>query len=364
MNICMITLSHKGIIHYSSQLCNAISRINSLTSIVTAEIADDYLFDRNVVLYRVPWPHRILSPKSLRFDVLVRHMMNIKPDVIHITLPHPWIIPSMLFFKLQRIAVVGTLHDVKNHPGDWSPFLMGLSMEFLKRTSDILIVHGTSLKKDLVKSGVSENKIKVIPHGDYEFFTEFKKKDLNETKSILFFGRILKYKGLEYLLGAIPLILKECPDAKFVIAGEGDMSAYGEMIEKLRPCLEIHNIFIADRNVADFFQKTRLVVLPYTEASQSGIIHIAYAFKKPVVATNIGAMPEIIEHGKTGLIVPPRDINALAEAIIRLLKDDALRKEMGEKAYKKMKVEMSWDKIAEKTIEVYKEAIELHKTLE
>lgn len=348
-------------IHYSSQLVNAISKINSQTYLVTAENADPHLFQRNVKIYCVPWPERVLNLKSLRFDVLVKHIWKIKPDVIHISLEHPWIIPSMLFFKLKKITVVGTLHDVRRHPGDWCPFLRGLSMEFLKKTSDILIVHGTKLKNDLIKSGVNENKIKVIPHGDYEFFAKFGKTDTYETNSVLFFGRILKYKGLEYLLEAIPRIAKECPDVKVVIAGEGDLSAYAGLLERYQPHLEIHNSFVEDRDVADFFQQARVIALPYVEASQSGIVHIAYAFRKPVVATNVGALPEIIDHEKTGLLVPPKDADALAVAIIRLLKDDSLRKQMGENAYRKMKQEMSWDRIAENTIGVYEEAIRLNK---
>ena len=104
-----------------------------------------------------------------------------------------------------------------------------------------------------------------------------------------------------------------------------------------------------------------IIVLPYTEASQTGIIPIAYSFKKPVILTNVGGLPESVDDGKTGFVVPPRNEKALADAIIKLLKDVKLRKQMGENAYKKMKEELSWDVIAEKTIEVYKVAINEHK---
>jgi glycosyltransferase involved in cell wall biosynthesis len=97
--------------------------------------------------------------------------------------------------------------------------------------------------------------------------------------------------------------------------------------------------------------------LPYIEASQSGVIPTAYGFKKPVVVTSAGSIPEIVDDGITGFIVPPKDVNALAEAIIKLLKDRELRRKMGENAYKKLKKDLSWDNIAEKTIQVYKETI-------
>ena len=122
-----------------------------------------------------------------------------------------------------------------------------------------------------------------------------------------------------------------------------------------RESFEIINEFIPDEEIAQLFQRAKLVVLPYIEASQSGIIAIAYAFKKPVIVSSVGSIPEVVDHGKTGLLVPPGDAKALAEAIIELLKDDRLREEMGNNAFAKMEQELSWDKIAEKTLQVYKQ---------
>lgn len=80
-------------------------------------------------------------------------------------------------------------------------------------------------------------------------------------------------------------------------------------------------------------------------------MRIVFGFKKPVVVTDVGAIPEIVDDGVTGFIVPPRNSEAPAEAIIKLLKDEKLRKQMGENTYKKLKTDLSWDNIAEKTIE-------------
>jgi glycosyltransferase involved in cell wall biosynthesis len=94
-------------------------------------------------------------------------------------------------------------------------------------------------------------------------------------------------------------------------------------------------------------------VLPYIEASQTGIIPIAYAFKKPVIATSVGSIPEVIENGKTGILVRPRDSAALRTAIIDLINDENKRKRISEGGYIKMKNELSWKDIAEKTISIY-----------
>jgi len=119
----------------------------------------------------------------------------------------------------------------------------------------------------------------------------------------------------------------------------------------------VHNYRIPYKEGAEIFQRCSVVALPYIDASQSGVISTAYGFKKPVVVTDVGAIPEIVDDRKTGFIVPPKNSGALADAIVKLLKDEKLRREMGENAYKKLKTDMSWNKIAEKTIKVYKEAM-------
>ena len=116
---------------------------------------------------------------------------------------------------------------------------------------------------------------------------------------------------------------------------------------------EIHNRYIKDEEVSYFFQRAKLVVLPYIECTQTGIIPIAYAFKKPVIVTDVGSIPEVVEDGKTGFIVPPKNSALLAEAITRTLDNEDLRKQMGINGYIKMEKELSWDSITEKLIKIY-----------
>lgn len=119
---------------------------------------------------------------------------------------------------------------------------------------------------------------------------------------------------------------------------------------------EIHNEFVPDDLVAALFQRSTLVVLPYTEMSgMSGVLNVAYAFGKPVVVSDVGGLDEAVEHGKTGLLVPPRDPQALADAIIQLLVDPDLKMIM-QKNVKRKAEELSWSSVAKKTMEVYNEA--------
>ena len=98
-------------------------------------------------------------------------------------------------------------------------------------------------------------------------------------------------------------------------------------------------------------------MLPYIEASQSHIISIAYRFGKPVVATTVGGLPEMVDHGRTGFLVPPRDVNALAEAVVRLMQNDEMRRTFGENGMRKVNVECAPATVGRKTRVVYRRAM-------
>ncbi len=110
--------------------------------------------------------------------------------------------------------------------------------------------------------------------------------------------------------------------------------------------------------VAWLFQKTALVVLPYVECSQSGVIPLAYSFAKPVIATQFGSIPEVVENEISGILVPPGSSSSLAKAVIGLLQNSEKRRRLGQNGYKKICSELSWQRIAAMTIQVYREAIQ------
>ena len=159
------------------------------------------------------------------------------------------------------------------------------------------------------------------------------------------------------MIEAEPLISRENPSVKIVIAGSGENFDKYERMFVSRDRFVVYNKFIPNEMVANLFQSASIVVLPYIEASQSGVIPLAYAFGKPVVATDVGSLSEIVDDGKTGYIVPPKDPNAIATAVNLLLKDKNILKTMGQNAYAKAKKDLSWETIAAKTMYVYETAI-------
>ncbi len=367
MKILLVQLIGRGGIQlYTSQLAESLSKSENEVTVLLG----DYLFDENhysnskIKIARISMQPsyfgmilKIINPST--YYCILKIIYHEKPDVIHILFED--ILSSMvsLFLKMKRYKLVLTVHNPTPHIGD--NFILKVNSQFsrfiMKNIVSAVIVHGSKLKSILVNNGFIKNKVFVIPHGDYSYFTKWKKETKTIGKTILFFGLIRDYKGLEYLIKAEPLIKYSIPDVKIIIAGDGNFEKYKGSIINLNN-YEIYNRFILDEEVAELFQRSSIVVLPYTNGSQSGIIPIAYAFKKPVIVTNVGSIPDVVENNVTGYVVPPRDSEALANAIIKLLKDDKLRENMGENAYRKMKADLSWDAVAEKTIEVYKKVIE------
>jgi glycosyltransferase involved in cell wall biosynthesis len=139
-------------------------------------------------------------------------------------------------------------------------------------------------------------------------------------RTLLFFGYVREYKGLEYLLRALPLVAREV-DVELLIVGEfyDDRSRYDALVEELAIGDRVRIVaeHVPDEAVGDYFAASDLVVLPYVSATQSGITQIAYAFGLPVVSTDVGGLPEVVRDGVTGYTVPPRDPEALARAVVR-----------------------------------------------
>lgn len=288
---------------------------------------------------------------------IVREIRQCDPDVIHFQHRHLWFTFALPFLKQYPLVI--TIHNPRNLLGDWNATRIPQAITdrgYLR--ADQVIVHANQLKLDVVgRLGIPSDAVHVIPHillGDDAAYNHIQEED----NLVLFFGRIWEYKGLEYLIRAEPLIRANVPDVRFVIAGEGeDFNRYRRMM--VHPeCYTIYNEYVSHERRAELFRRASIVVLPYVDAAQSGVIPIAYRFGKPVVATRVGGLPEMVEDGRTGVLVPPRDESALADAIVRLLRDKRLRHQLGANGKRKVDSECSPDAVAQATIAVYHRAID------
>lgn len=356
----VVCLDFGSFIDYTIQLANELSKTETVKLMLPEHSINEHInhVDKNVLLTLFKLPRVYQGSNVFMLFKIITEINNFQPDIIHLQGGHLQYCFALPF--LRKYPLITTFHDPKPHRGEES-LLLRFTQCWTREFSDQIIVHGRKLKEIMVKEyNLPSEMMHVIPIGEHGVapFKKYERKDLREDGNlVLFFGRIFKYKGLEYLIKAEPLITKEVPNAKIIIAGKGeDFKKYERMMIN-RNNFIIYNHYISYEKGAGLFQRCSIVALPYIDASQSGVVPSAYGFKKPVVATNVGAIPEIVDDGVTGFIVPPKDVNALAEAIVKLLKDEKIRKKMGENAYKKLKTDLSWDKIAEKTIEVYKKAI-------
>lgn len=355
-------------VDYQIQLANALSEREDVMCILPATTLSGEFqgtLDEKITLYLVKGKKPIYHPTNLySLSNLLKIITRFKPDVIHLQVGDEIAaLPILLFSKFVKgYSVTATFHDVKVHLGEKYPWTARFASFCEIKWADEIIIHGEKLKEQMMEEyNLPSEKVHAIHIGEHEVapFKKYEREDIKEDGNlILFFGRIYEYKGLEYLIKAEPMITEEVPNAKIVIAGAGEnFRKYEQMMGSRRENFIVHNYRIPYKEGAELFQRCSVVALPYIDASQSGVIPTAYGFKKPVVVTDVGSIPEVVDDGKTGFVVPPRDSKALADAVIKLLKDEKLRKEMGENAYKKLKEDFSWDKIAEKTIEVYKAAI-------
>lgn len=287
---------------------------------------------------------------SGKIGKVVRSIMKDNPDVVYSPMNDMWL--PFIFPKLKDFLRVKTIHDVGIHEGNDSIVNKWWNNTNFKDAEKFVILSRKYVPK-LVDRGISKKDIVVIPHAGFDYYAALGTTNKEECsgKNVLFFGRIDKYKGIEVLLKAMPKVIKAYPDVKLCIAGNGNMDAYAEGIVACGGNLNLQNRWIKDEEVAGFVSWSDVVVLPYTHATQSGVIPLAYAFSKPVIATNVGCLDEQIIDGKTGLLIEGNNPDSLADAIIKMLSCPLKMRSMGEYAHKYMQENLTWDASAHKLVE-------------
>ena len=144
-----------------------------------------------------------------------------------------------------------------------------------------------------------------------------------EAPTLLFFGFVRRYKGLHVLLDAMPRVLAARPGVRLVVAGEfyADEAALRAQAAPLGPAVRFDAHYISDGAIATYFGAADAVLQPYVSATQSGVAQIARHFGRPLVTTDVGGLADDVRDGETGLVVPPDDPSALADALVRLFDD-------------------------------------------
>jgi glycosyltransferase involved in cell wall biosynthesis len=250
-----------------------------------------------------------------------------------------------------------TAHDVI--PREPRPGQIAATRRLAERMDAVVVhsEHGAGRLRD--ELGLAPERIHVIAHGAFDYLTRLPEETplppelaAVEGPVVLLFGLLRPYKGIDVLLEAF----REVSGAELWIVGMPRMpiEPLREAAARVGATVRLVPRFVTDPEIPAFFRRADLVVLPYREIDQSGVLYTALAFGKPMVLSDVGGFGEVAAHGAARL-VPPGDPAALATALTELLADEAERARLGDAARAAAAGPYSWDRIAERTLDLYRE---------
>lgn len=290
---------------------------------------------------------------------LLHEIRRFRPDVIHIQEVENCVPTWVNDLMRYSTPLVVTVHDPVCHGGEDDPTYR----RRLRARANRLIVHGEKMVKELGgKHPALTHRIASLPHGMLGDEQGGARTDPERTPVFLFFGRIEAYKGLGLLLQAGELLAAKGLTFRLVIAGTGSaLDQHRQQIQD-KPWAELIDRHIHADEIPQIFARASAVVLPYAGATQSGVAALAFGLGRPVVATNVGGLADIIQDGYNGFLVPPRDAAALAAALERFIVNERLCEQLLDGVIERARREMNWDVIARQTSAVYDDALRAHAT--
>ena len=282
-------------------------------------------------LVTFPNKRMLSSLNPVTWLTTARYINKKNPDIVVIDWWHPFFGPCMYgltrFLKKSiRKRVVFITENVISHEANKMDVLLtktGLTNAacFLALSEAVQKHLQTLFHKKVFRSSLPIYDFYEQPEGNNVSQKELKKQfEFDENNIVfLFFGIVRKYKGLDILLQAMAMLIKEHSNVRLLIAGEFYESdaPYRELIETLgmANAVKIENRYIPNEDVAQYFHASDCVVMPYRSATQSGVLSVAYGFRKPVVVTDVGELAALVEEDKTGFVAKPQDSDSLKTAL-------------------------------------------------
>lgn len=249
-----------------------------------------------------------------------------KINIVLFPMFHIWNSLIIKDLKKLNIKVILCNHDANLHPGENS-ILINYLLKYIINKTEHHIVFSNHVRKQLLKIIGNENKITnlTLPQLININYINKNKSLKNDHLSIIFFGRLLKYKGIDLLLDAIIEIQNKI-SINLTLAGDGKISIYQKKINKIKN-IKILNKWLNDSEIIDLFDKNDLCILPYIEASQSGIVPVSFMTGTPIIATNTGGLSEQITNDHNGLLVE-KNVNDLSKAILKIYNNNEFYKNL------------------------------------
>lgn len=397
-----------GMIHYAYQLCTALSNAGARVTLVTSTAYEMDEFPHNFELRkqmklwsttesvktetgfgRVGSAAQSLFRKTRRVGRgirlivewirLVVYLIRQKPDVVQFgAIEFPFEAVFLWTLKRNGLTLSQICHEFELRE-EGSGILVHVTNQLFRwvyQSFEIIFFHGESNKRRFLELfDAPLDSLHTIEHGNEGLFLarrsaevtgeQLRKRYGIETDApvILFFGNLMPSKGVPDLLKAFAQVREKQSHARLVVAGNPSKFIDMGELKKLTEALNLADAAVFDtryipmEEVAALMEMSAAVVYPYLTSTQSGALQVAYAFGKPVVATNVGGLPEAVEDGKSGILVPPASPDDLASAILKLVENSALAQEMGRYAKHLSDTRFSWDAIAKKILSIYEEAV-------
>lgn len=366
--------SRGGMAQYSSQLGNAVAKYASVTVIApdSEEIQDLIDEDVTLITYETQTSKnrflRLFGKATILWEIQ-RHIRTGNPDIVHV--PFVGSTRSLLILPLLRVlpgTLVGTVHDPMSHSGQGVRFgEIDVTARFRALMATLLtvcFVHGPECENQAILAGYPAKKLETVPHGLY---THFRTADEESTTGdddecdILLFGNIRPNKGYDRVPEIIDQVARDRPDVSAVVAGAPSYgSAETERIDdilarlKRHESIEVRDRYIENDEVQALFEQASIVLLPYYDATASGVLMTAYAFETPVVATDTGEVGRLVKEVGAGLVADAESSTDIAACVIEMLEDDDLRAQ-SRKQIADSRSTYEWDSIADQTVSVYQQ---------
>ncbi|UCG36208.1 MAG: glycosyltransferase family 4 protein [Candidatus Bathyarchaeota archaeon] len=385
MKICLLSWEFPprivgGIARHVLGLAKALARERHNVCVVTLDFPGlpDYEEVEGIAVYRTKT--EVGHPNFLTWSFLFNHFLEKQLaeankkfdfDIIHI---HDWLVaPSGIGFKhfLDK-PLVCTMHSTEHgrtglHNPD-SYMIDGMEWWACYEAMRIIVTSNSMKGEVCGHFQVSSDKVDVIPNAieamKYEVQTDrwgvkrrFGVGD--HEKLVLYVGRLVPQKGVEYLIRAVPRISRRLPEAKFVIVGEGWMRQHLEWLaDQTGQRWRVRFTgFISDEELVALTKSADVMVVP-SVYEPFGIVALeAMAAGVPIVASRVGGLAEVIEHDKTGVYIYPRSLDSVAWGVERVLSDPGYRDWIVKNALEAVKNRFSWQTVARQTIDVYKRVL-------
>lgn len=377
-----------GMIHYAYQLCDAMAEAGAEVTLITgrhyelAHLPHRFTVDPRMRLWkavgdRVPDHLGFLvrmgrkvrriwrgTRYALEWWRLTRHILSERPDVVQFAIIR-FPFQAVFLRRLRRagltLAQICHEFEPREHGAGWRRMLRRFSGGIYENF-DRIYLHGDSNREAFHRAyALAEGRTRSIPHGNEALLAtvDHQPAPVQSGEPVaLFFGGLRPSKGLGDLIDAWAEVVEEI-SARLLICGQPAGVVPEDLRRRARQLGVDGSVTIADGyvplgEVAAVFASATVVVLPYRSATASGVLQLAYAFGRPVVATATGALAEDVVPGETGLLVEPGDISGLARALVKILSDPTEAARMGHAAGEAAS-RFAWGPIAGLILEDYRE---------